>query len=372
MIVPFSKSEINRNDIKLVSKILGSGWLTHGKYTNLFESEFTKYTSTKYAVTVSSCTAALHLSCIALGFKKGDEVIVPAMSHTATSHCVEYTGARAIFADVDKITGNITLENIKKKISKKTRGIIMVHMSGIPVEINEIVKMCKRKKIKIIEDCAHAVGTFYKGKHSGNFGDVGCYSFYPTKQITTGEGGVVTTNSKTIYKEIKKIKAFGIDKDITERKKQGEYDVKALGFNYRMTDFQAALGYMQLKRYKENLSKRKSIAKRYCKNLKNIKNVIFSEYSSNNSYFIFQILCEKRDSLLNFFKKNKIGVSVHYKKPLPMMTYYKKKYKLNETNFKNAKYYADNNISLPNYPKLDNKEIDYICNKIKRFYQNIN
>ena len=372
MIIPFSKSEIKKEDIKIVGQILKKGWLTHGKYTNLFESEFRKYTSTKYAVTVSSCTAALHLSCIALGFKKGDEVIVPAMSHTATSHCVEYTGAKAIFTDVDRITGNITLESIEKKISKKTKGIIMVHMSGIPVEINEIVKMCKRKKIKIIEDCAHAVGTFYKGKHSGNFGDVGCYSFYPTKQITTGEGGVVTTNSKKIYKEIKKIKAFGIDKDITERKKQGEYDVKALGFNYRMTDFQAALGYMQLKRYKKNLLKRKTIAKRYCKNLKNLKNVIFADYSSNNSYFIFQILCEKRDLLLNFFKMNNIGVSVHYKKPLPTMTYYKKKYKLNEINFKNAKYYADNNISLPNYPKLDIKDIDYICNKIKKFYQNIN
>ena len=121
MIIPFSKSEIKKEDIKIVGQILKKGWLTHGKYTNLFESEFRKYTSTKYAVTVSSCTAALHLSCIALGFKKGDEVIVPAMSHTATSHCVEYTGARAIFADVDRITGNITLENIKKKSQKRPK-----------------------------------------------------------------------------------------------------------------------------------------------------------------------------------------------------------------------------------------------------------
>ncbi len=371
MIVPFNKSEIKVSDIRIVEQILKSGWLTHGKFTNLLEKEFTKFTSAKYAVTVSSCTAALHLSCLALGFKKGDEVIVPAMSHTATSHCVEYTGAKAVFADVDKITGNLNLENISKKISKKTKGVIMVHMSGIPVEIDKIVKMCKRKKIKIIEDCAHAVGTFYMGKHSGNFGDTGCYSFYPTKQITTGEGGVVTTNNKIIFEKIKKIKAFGIDKDIAQRKKQGEYDVKFLGFNYRMTDFQAALGYMQLKRYKKNLIKRKFIAKRYIKNLKDIHNVIFSKYSSNNSYFIFQILCKKRDQLLNFFKKNNIGVSVHYKKPLPSMTYYKKKYKIDQIDFKNAKYYANHNISLPNYPKMDIRDVDYICNQIKKFYKTI-
>tara|TARA_B100001057_G_scaffold456068_1_gene503125 strand:- start:3744 stop:4877 length:1134 start_codon:yes stop_codon:yes gene_type:complete len=373
MIIPFSKTEIMPKDIKLVNQVLRSGWLTHGKYTNLFENEFKKYTSSRYAITVSSCTAALHLSCLASGFKKGDEVIVPAMSHTATSHCVEYTGAKAVFADVDKVTGNISFEEIKKKFSKKTKGIIIVHMAGISADLEKIIKFCNKKNIKLIEDCAHALGTFYKKKHVGNLGVTGCFSFYPTKQVTTGEGGILITNSKKIYNEIKKIKAFGIDKDITERKKQGDYDVKALGFNYRMTDFQACLGYMQLKRYKKNLIKRKLIAKRYVKNLKKIKNITFPNYNMTSSYFIFQILCKKkRDSLLKFFKDNKIGVSVHYKRHLPSMSYYKEKYNLKDKNFKNAKYYAENNISLPNYPKLYNKEVDYICNKIKNFYKREN
>ena len=369
MIVPFSKSEIRHNDIKLVSKILKSGWLTHGKYTNLFEDKFKKFTSSKYAITVSSCTAALHLSCLALGFKKGDEVIVPAMSHTATSHCVEYTGAKAVFVDVDSITGNISLKEIQKKTTKKTKGIIIVHMAGISADIKNILKYCKQKNIRLIEDCAHALGTYSGNFHAGNFGATGCFSFYPTKQITTGEGGMVITNNKKIFLEIKKIKAFGIDKDITERKKQGEYDVKSLGFNYRMTDFQSALGFMQINRYKRNLSRRKILAKRYILNLKKLKDIEFPKFSSKGSYFIFQILCKKRDDLLKFFKEEKIDVSVHYKKHLPDMTYYKKKYNLKQKDFLNAKNYASNNVSLPCYPKMKFSEVDFICKKITEFYE---
>ena len=206
MIVPFSKTEIKQNDVELVSKILKSGWLTHGKYTNLFEDKFKKFTSSKYAITVSSCTAALHLSCLALGFKKGDEVLVPAMSHTATSHCVEYTGAKAVFVDVDSLTGNISFKEIQKKTNKKTKGLIIVHMTGISADLKKIVKYCKQRNIKLIEDCAHALGTYSGNFHVGNFGVTGCFSFYPTKQITTGEGGMLITNSKKFTQRLKKLK----------------------------------------------------------------------------------------------------------------------------------------------------------------------
>ena len=248
--IKFSIPNIQTSDIKTVSKIIKSGWLTHGKYTTLFEKEFKKFTKSKYAISVSSCTAGLHLSCLASGFKKGDEIIVPAQTHTATAHAVEYTGARAIFADIDFKTGNINLENIKKKITKNTKGLIIVHMAGYPCDVEKIRSFCS-KKIILLEDCAHAVGTKVKNKHVGNFGISGSFSFYPTKQITTGEGGMVITNDFNFYKKIKKLKAFGIDKDIKDRKKQGDYDVKSLGFNYRMTDFQAALGYKQIKQYKK-------------------------------------------------------------------------------------------------------------------------
>ena len=241
--IKFSVANIDKKLINDVKAVLRSGWLTHGKFTEKFESEIKKFTGAKYCTLVSSCTAALHISCLALKLKKGDEVIVPAMTHTATSHAVEYTGAKTIFADIDIESGNINIDSIKKLINKKTKAIIIVHMAGRSCELKEILKICKAYKIKLIEDCAHSLGTKYNKKHVGNFGVSGCFSFYPTKQITTGEGGALITNDFDFYKKIKTLKAFGIDKDIKERKNPGEYNVNYLGFNYRMTDFQAAMGY---------------------------------------------------------------------------------------------------------------------------------
>ena len=177
------------------------------------------------------------------------------MTHTATAHAVEYTGAKAVFTDISDLSGNIRLDKIKKKINKRTKGVILVHMAGYPCEVDKIAKYCKRKNIKLIEDCAHSVGSYKNKKHLGNFGIASSFSFYPTKQITTGEGGMVITNNKKIFEKIKKLKAFGIDTEIKDRKKQGTYQVSKLGFNYRMTDFQAALGYFQIKNYRNNLKK---------------------------------------------------------------------------------------------------------------------
>ena len=363
--VKFSKPDILPGDINLVKKIIKSGWLTHGKYTNLFEKKFNLYTNSKYAITVSSCTAALHLSCLASGFKKGDEIIVPSMSHTATAHAVEYTGAKVIFSEIDKLTGNMTLDHIKKKISKKTKGIIIVHMAGFPCEVDKISKFCKKNKIILIEDCAHALGTFIKRKHAGNYGISGCFSFYPTKQITTGEGGILITNDLHFFQKVKKLKAFGIDKDIKDRKKPGDYDVKALGYNYRMTDFQAALGYRQIKRYKNNLKKRHQIVKRYIKNFSNVKNISHMPYSKDSSFFVFQIFLKKRDLIIKKLKEKNIGISIHYLNPIHKMSYYKYKYNLKSNILKNTQEYASTNISLPVYPKLKFSEIDYITKIIK-------
>ena len=359
--IKFSKLNITDRDIKVVNLILKSGWLTHGNFNSMFENEIKKFTKSKYALTVSSCTAGLHLSCIASGFKKGDEVIVPAQTHTATSHAVEFTGAKVVFADVEPYTGNLNLSEIRKKVTRKTKGVIIVHMAGYPCNVSEIYKFCKEKKIILLEDCAHAVGTLHKKKHVGNFGNSGSFSFYPTKQITTGEGGAIITNNRKFYEKIKTLKAFGIDKDIKDRKKQGDYDVIELGYNYRMTDFQASLGYHQLLRYNLNLKKRHAIVKRYIKNLSKKNKIKHMPYSSDCSYFVFQIFSKNRDSLLKKLKKNKIGVSVHYLNCVPSMTYYKKKYDLKIKNFQNAKVYGDTNISLPVYPKLTFSEVDKIC-----------
>ena len=368
MTIKFSQPNISDGDLNLVKKTIKSGWLTHGKNTTEFEKKFRTFTGSKYCLTVSSCTAALHLSCLALGLGRGDEVIVPAMSHTATSHAVEYSGAKAVFVDVDLISGNINPQNILKKINKKTKAIIIVHMAGLSCDIDKLVKICKKFKLKIIEDCAHSVGTKFKSKHVGNFGISGCFSFYPTKQITTGEGGMLVSNNKSFVNKIRQLKAFGIDKDINQRTKPGTYDVKALGFNYRLTDFQSALGLKQIEKYKTNLKKRIKLAKKYNEDLKNVKEVKCMPFSKKCSFFVFQIFCKNRDKLLKELKNKKIGVSIHYATPLPFMTYYKKKYNYNKKSFKNAKEYSDTNISLPIYPSLKFEQINKITRVIKNFY----
>ena len=372
MKVKFSKPNIEKMPTQKVVNILKSGWLTHGKFTNLFEQEFKKFTGCKYAVAVSSCTAGLHLTCLSIGLKKGDEVIVPSQTHTATAHAVEYTGAKVIFSDVEKLTGNISINNLKKKITKKTKAIIVVHMAGYPCDMDEIVKICKKNNILLIEDCAHALGTKVKNKHMGNFGVAGCFSFYPTKQITTGEGGMVITNKKNIFNKIKTLKAFGIDKDINNRKKPGAYDVKFLGFNYRMTDFQACLGYFQLKKYKTYLKKRQIIAKKYHSELSKIKELKIMPYSKQCSYFVFQIFCKNntmRNKLIKYLKIKKIGFSIHYLTPLHLMSFYKKKYFYKPKSLSNSENYGETNISLPVYPKLDFKNLDYIIQNINLFFK---
>ena len=367
--IKFSITNINKKLITDVTSVIRSGWLTHGKFTDKFESEIKKLTGAKYCTLVSSCTAALHISCLALNLKKNDEVIVPAMTHTATSHAVEYTGGKAVFADIDYSSGNISISSIKKLINKKTKAIIAVHMAGRSCELNEILKLCKLKNIKLIEDCAHSLGTYYLGKHVGNFGQSGCFSFYPTKQITTGEGGALITNDLKFYRKVKTLKAFGIDKDIKDRKKPGSYNVNYLGFNYRMTDFQAAMGYNQIKEYKLNLKRRKQIAKAYDRLLKNNEKLILPRINESDSYFVYQILLnnkKNKNSLLKEFKNKGIGCSVHYETPLPLMTYYKKKYRISINKIINAKNYGDKVLSLPVYPKLTNKNIDYICQVVNK------
>ena len=364
MIIPFSKKNIKNKDLVHVNKILKSGWLTHGKYTNMFQKSFAEFTGSKYAITVSSCTAGLHLACIAQKLKKGDEVIVPSLTHTATAHAVRYTGAKPVFADVSLDTGNINIEEIKKKKSYKTKGVIVVHMAGFPCEIEEISNYCKKNKLFLIEDCAHALGTEGKNMHVGNYGVAGVFSFYPTKQITTGEGGMIVVNSKKMMKKLLSLKAFGIDKDINSRKKPGDYDVKELGLNYRMTDFQAALGYFQLKRYKKELEARKKNAKLYELFLSNLKNIKFTKFQKKSSYFIFQIFSKQRNKIIEKLKKERVGFSIHYARPLHLMTYYKKNQN-NKTKLLKSEKYSRENISLPVHSEIGKKQIKYISKLLK-------
>jgi perosamine synthetase len=366
--IPFSQPDIIESDLDSVLDVIKSGWLAHGIFSKKFEKLFCKLTGAKYATTVSNCTAGLHLSCIAAGFNKGDEVIVPAMTHTATAHAVEYTGAKPVFADIDRISGNINIDSVASLISKRTKGIIPVHMAGVPCEMGQLSKLCKQNDVTIIEDCAHAMGTTFKGKHAGNFGITGNFSFYPTKQITTGEGGIVISNDDKVIDKIIKYKAFGINTSPEDRKTPGVYNVKGLGYNYRMTDFQAALGVGQLERYGHNVSRRRENAIIYNELLSGVDEIEYVNYNEDNSYFLFQIsLSNKidRNKLIHQLKDSGIGVSIHYAKPVPLMDYYKNKYGYVASHFPNAYHYAESNLSLPVHQFIKNDDIKFICNKIK-------
>ena len=366
--IPFSGQDIVQEDLENVVSVIKSGWLAHGEYSEKLESLFCSFTGAKYATTVSNCTAGLHLSCLAAGFKTGDEVIVPAQTHTATAHAVEYTGASAVFADVDLISGNILVSEIEKRITKKTKGIIPVHMAGYPCEMEEIQSICDNHNIILIEDCAHAIGTKYNENHVGKFGFSGNFSFYPTKQITTGEGGIVISDDKSVIEKIKKLKAFGIDTPPELRQKPGVYDVKELGYNYRMTDFRAALGAGQMSRYSNNLAARQINARLYCQLLEGIEGVSFVPFSESHSYFLFQIILDDdfdRDLVLSELKKNNIGVSIHYATPVPLMSYYQSKYGVSSDQYPNSVAYGNQSISLPVHSKLAGEDIEFICHIIK-------
>ena len=368
--IPFSKPDINRFDLKRVENSIKSGWLTHGPNTKKFEKIFCSFTKSKFSTTVSNCTSGLHLACIALGLKKGDEVIVPAQTHAATAHAAELTGAKVVFADVDPLNGNILVAQILKKINKKTKCIIVVHMAGFACEMDKIVNICNKHNIELIEDCAHAIGTKFKKKHAGTFGSCGVFSFYPTKQITTGEGGILITNKKKIIDKIKILKALGVNTPPELRKKQGIYDVTNLGLNYRLTDFQAALAIGQILRYKKNINYRQKNAKKFINIFSNLSKIRIQKFNKNHSYFVCQIFfaSEKlRNRVMEIFKKKKIGCSIHYATPVPLMTYYKNKYRFKKGDFPNAEKYGKTSISLPVHQSINNKMIKTICKIIKNF-----
>ena len=371
--VPFAVPDIRPADIDSVREVLLSGWLTHGRFTKSFETDFARYTEAGHALTVANCTAALHLACLAHGVGPGDEVIVPAMTHVATAHAVEYTGATAIFADVDPVTGNILCDDIRRKVSGNTRGVIVVHMAGYPCDMDAVRALCGKHSLFLIEDCAHALGTRYNGRHVGNVGSVGCFSFYPTKQIATGEGGMAVCSDDTIARFLEKHRAFGIDTPPGERTTPGLYDVRGLGYNYRMTDFQAALGYVQLLRYPENVGKRRANAKIYSERLGSLRDhVDFADFTDDCSYFLFQLLVGKqhdRDSLAAYLRKHGAGLSVHYATPAPLMSYYAEKYSLAAASFPNAVEYAGRNISLPVHMYLSEEDVNHVCDLVECYFQ---
>jgi dTDP-4-amino-4,6-dideoxygalactose transaminase len=371
--IPFAKPIIENEEKNAASKVLDGHILTHGPMCRKFEESFGLFHNNVDAVTLSNCTSAMFLALKSLGIGHGDEVIVPAMTHIATAHCVSHTGAKPVFCDIDYKTGNIDPEKIIPKINKKTKAIIIVHFVGLPADIYPILDSIKGKNIALIEDCAAALGAIYDDKLVGTFGDAGCFSFYPTKHITTMEGGMLISKNKQLTDSIRKLSSFGYTKNLYERSTPGVYDVDMLGYNFRMTEVAAAIGNEQLKKFKIFLARRKSNAEIIRKELSDCKEIDVMPSKIGNSVssnFCVNIILKTggdklRNQLILKLKDNNVGTSVHYPVCLPKSIYYKDKIDDKNNDFKVAEHFAANTISLPCGPHIDKNDSYFIAKTLK-------
>ena len=376
--INYGKQSIDRTDLKKVKFALKSDFLTSGPKVNEFEKAFAKKTSSKYAIAVCNGTTALHLACLAVGIKEGDEVIATPMTFAASVNCILYCGGKPVFVDIKEENGLIDETKIEEKITKKTKAIIPVHYTGQSCNLSEIKRIAKRHKLIVIEDACHALGGRYKNSKIGSckYSDMACFSFHPVKHITTGEGGMITTNSRELYEKLKILRNHGITKNPKQfvNKSDGPWyhEMQELGYNYRITDFQCALGLNQLKRLETFVRKRRKIADKYTKTFEDDKNIEIIKQSKDvlnpHHLYIIKVKDKKiRLELFNHLKKNNIFCQVHYI-PVYWHPYYKKLgYKKGLC--KQAETFYEKIISIPIYPDLKKTEQNKVINTIKQFFK---
>jgi len=363
---------ISNEDKQIVNKALSQSMLTLGPQLEKFEKDFCKYSKSKYAVAVSNCTAALHLSLMALGIKKNDEVIIPDLTFVADANAILACNAKPVITDINKENFFLSISNIKKNITKKTKAIIPVHIYGQVCNIEEILDVAKDNNLKVIEDCAHAVGTFHKSKHVGTLGNTGCFSFYPTKNITTAEGGMVITNSKEIAEKVRQLRSHGMTKSLKNRY-SSEYpwifDIIEPGYNYRLDELRAALGITQLKRIKKINELRKKASSYYHKNLQNIPGIILPDMvnDKSHSYHLYTIRVKSpyklsRNQLFKKLKNNGIRTTVYW---MPVHKYTAYQQYAKKSNVSNTTKIYDEILALPLFPNISKIHQDNVIEVIK-------
>lgn len=359
-----------KEEKKEIIDALDSGWVTLGPRTKQFEDDFAKYVGSKYAVAVSSCTAGLHLSLLAAGIGPGDEVITTPFTFVATVNPIVQVGAKPIFIDIDPETFNIDVSKIEEKITKKTKAIIPVHYAGQPVDLDKITALAKKYKIIIIEDGAHAAGALYKKKRIGSIGNMTSFSFHPLKNMTTGDGGMITTNSEAYASKLQLLRLHGMSRDAWKRHTatgSWRYDVEFPGFKYNMTDLAASLGIHQLKKLGFFIKTRQEYAKVYDKILSNVPEITIPSSVKNQKhiYTLYTIkintgdLTLTRDDIVEKLKEAQIGANIQFI-PLHYFTYYKNNFKYKKGDFPNAENVFEHIISLPLYPKMRLTDIKYV------------
>ncbi len=373
--IPFGKPFIDKAEQNAVKRVLENPILVHGPKSIEFEDVFSRFTNSPSAVSCSSCTAALHLAYFSKNIGKGDEVIVPALTHVATAHTVALTGAKPVFVDAEMNTGNIDIDLIEHRINENTRAISVVHFLGMPVDMGRIDKIAQKYDLLVVEDCALALGSTINGVHVGMHGDCGCFSFYPVKHITTSEGGMFISKHKDYSDKVRLQRAFCVDKHHGEgRKIPGSYDVVGIGFNYRMSEISAAIGVEQMKKLQDFLRKREfnyALMKEHLENIDEIRVFRSSHGKFRSSYYCMNIiladnLIDKREEIIGELNDNGVGTSIYYPKPVPLMSVYKNLYGFEAKDFPAANKISSSSISLPVGPHLHEEDMAYISNTLAK------
>jgi UDP-4-amino-4,6-dideoxy-N-acetyl-beta-L-altrosamine transaminase len=375
--IPYGGQSIDEEDIEEVVKVLKSDWITTGPKIEEFESSLCRYIGCRYAVVVNSGTSALDIALQTLNLPRGSEVITTPFTFVATSNAILYNNLTPVFVDIERETRNIDPEEIRKKITDRTKVILCVDYAGHPCDINEIKEIADKYNLYLIEDACHAVGSEYKGKKVGNFADMTVFSFHPVKHMTTGEGGAVVTNNEKFYEKLKMLRNHGIDKSALERfgpTASWAYDMKMLGRNYRITDFQCALGISQLRKLEEFIRKREWIAKMYNEAFEDVHEIetpIVKPYVKH-AWHIYTVLLNgiNRDEFFSKMRERNIGVNVHYI-PIYRFSYYQEHFNFNPKDFPVTKEVFSKIVTLPLYPKMEDEEVEYVINTVKETIEDI-
>jgi dTDP-4-amino-4,6-dideoxygalactose transaminase len=373
-----SDIDFDERETRAVSDVLGSKWLSMGNRTREFEERFGLYAGAPFALATANCTTALHLALVALGVGKGDEVIVPSLTFVATSNAILYTGARPVFADISSLKHPLVdPEDIAAKITKRTKAVLVMHYAGYPCEMKEIKSLARKKGLYIIEDAAHAVGSYYQDRMCGTIGDAGCFSFFANKNLPVGEGGMVVTRHRKVYERISKLRSHGMT-SLTWDRARGHsysYDVVDLGYNYRTTEISSAIGIVQLGKLNRNNKKRNELFGEYVKRLTDCRNltVPFSGLEAGGRYarHLFPVVLGEnidRQSFMARLKQQGIQTSIHYP-PVHTFSYYRRILARDQArNLNNTEEYGRRAVTLPLHPLLKKNDVHTICDCIQDFF----